>query len=59
MKTLAALAFALSCSACTVISVTGTVLSTGLSVAGTVVETGVSVAGSAVRGVARAVTPSD
>jgi hypothetical protein len=60
MKTiLSALALAALCSACTVVSVAGTVVSTGVSVAGTVVETGASVAGSAVRGVARAVTPSD
>ena len=54
-------AFALTffCSACTVVSVAGSVVSTGVSVASTVVETGVSVAGSAVRGVAHAVTPSD
>jgi hypothetical protein len=54
-----ALVLACLCSACTVVSVAGSVLSTGVSVAGTVVETGVSVAGSAVRGVARTVTPSD
>ena len=59
MKTIVtALALAALCSACTVISVAGAVVSTGVSVAGTVVETGASVAGSAVRGVARAVTPS-
>ena len=57
-KILSALALAALCSACTVVSVAGTVVSTGVSVAGTVVETGASVAGSAVRGVARAVTPS-
>jgi hypothetical protein len=57
MKTIVcALALAALCSACTVVSVTGSVLSTGVSVASTVVETGVSVAGSAVRGVARAVS---
>jgi hypothetical protein len=52
---------ALTClaSGCTVLSVTGSVVSTGVSVATTAVETGVSVAGSAVRGVANAVTPSD
>ena len=60
MKTIfSALALLTLCSACTVVSVTGSVLSTGVSVAGTVVETGVSVAGSAVRGAARAVSPSD
>lgn len=60
MKTLVS-AFALVCfaSGCTVVSVAGSVVSTGVSVAGTVIETGVSVAGSAVRGVAHAVTPSD
>ncbi len=56
---LSVFALACLCSACTVVSVAGSVVSTGVSVAGTVVETGVSVAGSAVRGVARAVTPSD
>jgi hypothetical protein len=60
MKTVvSALALALISSACTVVSVTGSVLSTGVSVAGTVVSTGVSVAGSAVRGVANVVIPSD
>jgi hypothetical protein len=61
MKTLAlALLLTLSCSACSVVAVAGTVVSTTVSVAGTVVETGVSVAGSAVRGVASAVSgPSD
>ena len=60
MKTiLPALALAALCSACTVLSVAGTAVSTSVSVVGTVVETGASVAGSAVRGVARAVTPSD
>ena len=60
MKTLiSAFAFALSCSGCTVVSVAGSVVSTGVSVVGTAVSTGVSVAGSAVRGAARAVTPSD
>jgi hypothetical protein len=54
-----AFALIVLCSACTVVSVAGSVVSTGVSVAGTVVETGVSVAGSAVRGVAHAVTPSD
>jgi hypothetical protein len=60
MKTvLSVLAIASLSSACTVVSVTGSVISTGVSVATTAVETGVSVAGSAVRGVAHAVTPSD
>ena len=60
MKTLIPVfALALSCSGCTVVAVTGSVVSTGVSVVGTAVSTGVSVAGSAVRGVARAVTPSD
>jgi hypothetical protein len=60
MKTLLSI-LALTCPAagCTVLSVTGSVVSTGVSVAATAVETGVSVAGSAVRGVAHAVTPSD
>lgn len=60
MKTLLAV-LALSCAAsgCTVLSVTGSVVSTGVSVAATAVETGVSVAGAGIRGVARAVTPSD
>jgi hypothetical protein len=53
-----ALLLLLSCSACTVVSVTGSVVSTAVSVAGTVLETGVSVAGSAVRGVASAVSGS-
>ncbi|MDB5865605.1 MAG: hypothetical protein JWO70_3411 [Betaproteobacteria bacterium] len=51
-----ALLVALSCSGCTVVSVTGSVLSTTVSVAGTVIQTGASVAGSAVRGVAHAVS---
>jgi hypothetical protein len=52
------LLLAFSCSACTVMSVAGTAVSTTVSVAGTVVETGVSVAGSAVRGVAHAASGS-
>jgi hypothetical protein len=60
MKTLlSVLALTSLVSGCTVLSVTGSVVSTGVSVAATAVETGVSVAGSAVRGVASAVTPSD
>ena len=60
MKTLVrAFALICLCSGCTVVSVAGSVVSTGVSVATTAVETGVSVAGSAVRGVAHAVTPSD
>jgi uncharacterized membrane protein len=58
MKTFVALLFALSASACTVLSVAGTAVSTTVSVAGTVVGTGVSVAGSAVKGVANAVSGS-
>ena len=60
MKTLlCVLALTFFASGCTVLSVAGSVVSTGVSVAATAVETGVSVAGSAVRGVAHAVTPSD
>ena len=60
MKTLLpVLALSFLASGCTILSVTGSVVSTGVSVATTAVETGVSVAGSAVRGVAHAVTPSD
>ena len=55
----AAVALATLSSGCSVISVTGSVVSTGVSVAATAVETGVSVTGAAVRGVARAVSPSD
>jgi uncharacterized membrane protein len=58
MKTLVILILALSCSACTVLSVAGTAVSTTVSVAGTVIGTGVSVAGSAVRGVANAASGS-
>jgi len=58
MKILLILPLALLSSACTVLSVAGTAVSTTVSVAGTVVETGVSVAGSAVRGVAHAVSGS-
>jgi hypothetical protein len=58
VKTLLILVLALSCSACMVMSVAGTAVSTTVSVAGTIVETGVSVAGSAVRGVAHAVSGS-
>ena len=60
MKTfLSVLALTSLASGCTVVSVAGSVVSTGVSVAATAVETGVSVAGSAVRGTARALTPSD
>ena len=59
MKIIVSLAIAVACAGCTVISVTGSVVSRGVSVAGPVVQTGAGVAGSAVRGVARAVTPSD
>lgn len=53
-----AVVLALSCSACTVLSVAGTAVSTTASVAGSVISTGVDVAGSAVRGVAHAVSGS-
>ena len=54
------IAFALTASECTVVSVAGTAVSTTVSVAATVVETGVSVAGSAAKGVANAISsPSD
>ena len=57
MKTFAfASLLVLSCSSCAVVSVSGTVLSTGFSVAGSAVQAGVSVTGSAVRGVAGALS---
>ena len=48
----------LLCSGCSVVSATGSVVSTGVSVAGSVVSTGVSVTGSAIRGVSSAISAS-
>ena len=59
MKIVFVFLFALACTACTVVSVAGSVVSTTVSVAGSVVSTGVDVAGSAVKGVAHAVSGSE